>query len=840
MPQKPGHIIRAVPLWALVAVAMAVFRVVVALMLYVSGFAVPVGHPVAPLGVYAALSAAFTIAGLALVLSQRQDHRAEWLGALLTMIGCPLVRPLIGGDGATPLALLEAFHPEVFTPACAWGFAASFPIDLKDRPARIVRGVASACVAVGAALVVLGLVTVAGPDSLRPIANALHRVPRNRVSPVWLLQMGLSAPTLLVLLWRTATAPPHARSSARLFIGALSLGLAPITLELLAEGIWPAYGIAMHQPSTEPWITGLVFLGLGTLPFTMGYAVLFDRVVETRIALHAAAQYLLARYIVGLSTLIPFGGLVFYLIRHREDSLSSLFSGGERPSILLGSAVAGALAMRFRPRLVHALDRRYHREPYDGSRVLGQLTGAGGPTTAVELGARVRREISHAFHAPVEVFLLQDDPTLLQASGSDLPPIPIFSALLRLGETGAPTLDLLTDGGRELVAALPPDECRWLFQNDVRLVTCVRSRALGPVGLIGAGPKLSGLSYSQDDREFLTAVGSAVGLTFDSLRLRRSHVPAAAEPAARECEGCGSVYPPEAGRCRCGRPLSDGTVPYVLRGVFRFERRVGSGGFGIVYRAVDLGLGRTVAVKVISSARPEHVEALVREARRMAAVSHRHLAVIHGVERWRQTPLLVQEYLDGGTLAQRMLAGPLKRRDVAELGTVLADVLERLHRDGIVHCDVKPSNIGYAQDDAIKLFDFSVARHVAPAFADGGTAATPSGGGPLDSVGALAGTPFYMSPEAIRGVAPEPGFDWWGLSVVLFEALAGRRPFDGADTPDLLASILFRQARSLHEFRPDLPGEIDHFFARAFDRAPAKRPVDGAPFRAALQCLRES
>ena len=515
----------------------------------------------APLWVYATLSTTFTFAGLALVVSHRRDHRAEWLGALLTMVGCPLVRPLIAGAGAQPLAWLEAFHPEIFTPACAWAFAGCFPTDLTGRAARIVRGIVSACVAIGCALVVVSLMSVWGPDAIRRAAIALNHVPRDRVSPMWLLQIGLSAPTLVVLLWRSATAPPHARARATLFIGALCLGLGPITLELLAEGIWPAYGRAMHTPATEPWISALVFAGMGTLPFTMGYAVLFDRVVETRIALEAAAQYLLARYIVGLSALIPFGGLFLFLVRRREDSLTLLFSGSERPAVLLAWTIAGLLAVRFRPRLVRTLDRRYHREPYDGSRVLGQLTGPGSPSTIDELGVRLRAEIAQAFHARVDVFLLDDASTALQSVGSALPAISTFSSLLRLGESGHATVDLREGPGRNLLASLDADERLWLENGDIRLLACVRSRALGSVGLIGAGPKLSGVPYTLADREFLSAVASTVGLAFDSLRLRVSHVSPAAEPAARECDGCGSVYASDMGRCRCGRALSDGFVP---------------------------------------------------------------------------------------------------------------------------------------------------------------------------------------------------------------------------------------------------------------------------------------
>jgi hypothetical protein len=810
----------------------------VALMLYVSGVAVPLVHPVAPLWVYATLSSIFTFAGLALVVSHRRDHRAEWLGALFTMIGCPLVRPLIAGGGAAPLEWLESFHPEVFTPACAWGFAAAFPLDLRGRAARVVRGITFACAMIAAALVGVSLMSAWDTGPLQAVAVTLNRVPRDRVSPIWLLQAGLAAPALVVLLWRALRAPAEARRRVALFVAAFCGGLGPITLELLAEGIWPEYAIAIHQPSSEPWITAVLFVGLGTLPFSMGYAVLFDRVVETHIALQAAAQYLLARYIVGLLTLIPFGGLFLYLVRHREDSLTSLFSGAQRPTILLVSALAGIAAVYGRPLVIRMLDRRYYREPYDGRRMLGELTGTRGPTSLTELGHRVHQEITNAFHARITVFLMQDDLAAMQPVGSALPPIPAFSPLLRFDDGGGTTVDIATDTGRRLLASLDERERRWLVDEDVRMIAAARSRVLGTVGLIAAGPKQSGLAYTADDGEFLSAIAAAVGLTFDSLRLTRAHVEPAIEPVARECEGCGSVYGPETASCRCGRPLREGTAPYVLRGVFRFERRIGSGGVGVVYRAVDLSLGRTVAIKVLSATRPDQVETLMREARDMAGMSHEHLAVIHAVERWGQTPLLVQEYLEGGTLAQRLATAALPPAAVAELGEVLCDVLERVHEEGIVHCDVKPSNIGYTRDGVLKLFDFSLARRLPVIPDDDATGEAGDGKVLVDSGGVCAGTPYYMSPEAIHGAPPVPAFDWWSLAVVLFEALTGRRPFDGPDTPGVLASILFQPVPRLRTFRPELPDEIGDFFFRVFDRTQNKRMSTAKEFLPLLTMLK--
>jgi hypothetical protein len=825
-----------VPVWALLVVALAVFRVAAALMLYLAGWAAPLSRPLAPLWVYASLSTAFVVIGLALVVSQRRDSRAAALGALLVLVGCPLVRPLIAGEGHGAVEWLEFLRPEAFTPAVAWLFASSFPKPLHGRAAAAVNGIIAACVAAGVGLFLLSLAAVAGPAGPKRLATSLIDVPPDRGSPMWLFIVALGGTSLAVLAVRSFRAEQAQRRSGRLFIAALCAGLSPITVVVLAEGIWPALGDWIHRPPVESWVTAALFAALATLPFTTAYAVLFDRVVDVRIVLHAAAQYVLARYVLALLTLVPFGGLLLYLLRHREQSLASLLTEGERPIILLASGLMGVMTMQLRPRLVRALDRRYHRLPYDGGRVLARLTHLPDAVTSAELAERVQQEIRHALHAPVDVFLLDEGTDVLRSTSNELPVIGRLSPLVRAARDAA-TIDLDSAAGKSLLSSLPRHETEWLSLRDIRLLTAIHSPAMGPVGLLAAGPKASGLSYSTEDRVLISAAAAAVGLATDSLRLRHAHG-APAQPAARECEACGTVYPPDARMC-CDRRLIEAGVPYVLRGVFRLERRVGSGGCGIVYRAADLALGRTVAIKLVSRA-TANVEELIREARHMARLSDPHLAAIHGVERWRDNPLLVQEFLDGGTLSQRLLAGSLSNAEVAELGRVLAGVLDKLHAQGVVHCDVKPSNVGFAGDGAVKLFDFSLARHLPRGMSEHERVASDDERGGTrghDSLVQLAGTPAYMCPEAIRGRPPHPMFDWWGLSVVLYEALARRRPFEGEDTAGILSAVLLRKAPSLREYRPELPIEVIEFFDAAFDPEAAGRPQRGAAFDQMLHRL---
>ena len=336
------------------------------------------------------------------------------------------------------------------------------------------------------------------------------------------------------------------------------------------------------------------------------------------------------------------------------------------------------------------------------------------------------------------------------------------------------------------------------------------------------------MSYTSHDRRFLATVASAAGLAFDRLQRRAPAVAAPSELPGRECERCFSIYAAEARRCLCGAPLVEAPVPHVLRGVFRFEQRVAAGSVGVVYRAVDLALGRNVAIKTLPGVTGERMAALVQEARAMARVTHGNLAAVHGVETWRDVSCLVQEYLEKGTLARRLHSARLPVTEAIDLGIILADLLEQLHRYDLIHCDIKPTNIGYTAEGIVKLFDFGLARRVEAEDATSAGSRT------------FAGTPFYMSPEAIRGERSAAGFDLWALSVVLYEAIAGRRPFDGATTSDVLAAILRGGPERVSAIAPDLPGEVSAFFEVALNRDRAARPGTAGELGRALSDLRRS
>lgn len=226
---------------------------------------------------------------------------------------------------------------------------------------------------------------------------------------------------------------------------------------------------------------------------------------------------------------------------------------------------------------------------------------------------------------------------------------------------------------------------------------------------------------------------------------------------------------------------------------YRVEALIGVGGMGRVYRGVDTVLGREVALKVVAGDDEGdlHLSARFRrEARILASLNHPNVGAIYGFERWEGRLVLVLEYVEGPTLAERLEEGPLDVREAVGIATQVAAALEAAHERGIVHRDLKPGNIVLATGGVAKVLDFGIAKPLGEPPGLEGEDGSAEESSARTAAGRVLGTPAYMSPEQIRGRPVDTRADLWAFGVILFEMLAGAGPFDGEDEALRMARIL--------------------------------------------------
>jgi len=259
---------------------------------------------------------------------------------------------------------------------------------------------------------------------------------------------------------------------------------------------------------------------------------------------------------------------------------------------------------------------------------------------------------------------------------------------------------------------------------------------------------------------------------------------------------------------------------------FLIERRIGSGGFGVVYEAWDGRLERPVAVKAIDS-RTAAEGRVLREAQAAARLNHPGIVTLYEIGEDGDNAILVTELVDGTTLARRAVDGSMSDREIGEIGADLCEALDHAHSHGVVHRDIKPENILVTEngEPRAKLMDFGVAR-----LADAAALTAPG-----DVVGTLA----YMAPEQAEGRAAGPEADVYSLALTLFECWSGENP-NRRTNPAATARAIGSRPRRLGRLRPDLPRELCEGVDACLNRRPSRRAgLDelGSAIEAALDML---
>ena len=254
---------------------------------------------------------------------------------------------------------------------------------------------------------------------------------------------------------------------------------------------------------------------------------------------------------------------------------------------------------------------------------------------------------------------------------------------------------------------------------------------------------------------------------------------------------------------------------------YRITEKLGEGGMGVVYKAEDSSLERTVALKFLSPHMlgDENDRArFVHEAKAAASLNHPNICTVHAIDEIDGDIFIAMELVDGENLRTRLRAGPLEVDDALSIASQIAEGLSAAHRKGIVHRDIKPANIVVTPDGLVKIMDFGLARR--------------PGGAQLTRAGTTMGTVAYMSPEQARGDAVDHRTDLWSLGVVLYEMVVGQRPFRGDHDQAVIYSILNDEPESASQSRPGVPATLDSVIHSllskdAVDRCPSAAQAGG-------------
>src|SRR6202049_1880957 len=266
-------------------------------------------------------------------------------------------------------------------------------------------------------------------------------------------------------------------------------------------------------------------------------------------------------------------------------------------------------------------------------------------------------------------------------------------------------------------------------------------------------------------------------------------------------------------------------LPGLRLGPYEVLSAIGAGGMGEVYRAKNTRLDRTVAIKVL----PAHLadsselrERFEREARTIASLNHPHICTLHDIGHQDGTDYLVMEYVEGETLEQRLRKGPLPLEQALQYAIEIADALDKAHRKGVTHRDLKPGNIMLTKSGT-KLLDFGLAKltqEVAPAANP--LSQLPTATHAITAQGTILGTLQYMAPEQLEGREVDARTDIFAFGVVVYEMATGKRAFEGKSQASVIAKILEIDPPPISSLQPMTPPALD----RVVKRCLAKEPDD--------------
>ena len=249
--------------------------------------------------------------------------------------------------------------------------------------------------------------------------------------------------------------------------------------------------------------------------------------------------------------------------------------------------------------------------------------------------------------------------------------------------------------------------------------------------------------------------------------------------------------------------------PGTTLGPYEIQAPLGAGGMGEVYKARDTRLDRTVAIKVLLAHvadDPDRRQRFEREAKTISSLNHPHICTLYDIGQQDGIDYLVMEYLEGETLAQRLTKGALPLDQALRYAIEIADALDKAHRKGITHRDLKPGNVMITKAGT-KLLDFGLAKLKQPAAGPGGMTAVPTLSAGLTMQGTILGTLQYMAPEQLEGTEADARTDIFAFGAVVYEMATGRKAFEGKSQASLIHAIMGADPPAIASLQPMSPPE---------------------------------
>ncbi len=576
--------------------------------------------------------------------------------------------------------------------------------------------------------------------------------------------------------------------------------------------------------NSPPYILLTILCFLGTaFPVSVAYAILRHRLFDIRVLIRQGVRCAVARN--ALLSLVPIVAIVLAadLLLHRSQPLAEILSGrGVLYAVLAGG---GLLLHLYRKSWLNALDRHFFREHYNAQQVLRNVIEAVRAAGNFEkVAPRVAQQVESALHPEFAAIWMRrpGESAFSIVNGGDcrVAPIAAGGRLMALVRTMAKPVEIPPDETGWPWRQLPREESDFLRKSRIEWLFPICIGEGNAEALLALGPKRSESPYAQEDQDLLQGITSSLALL-----LERKPSVVSDSGGLKECPECGTCYDSDSDSCKKeGAALTPILYPRLLARRYRFERRLGRGGMGVVYESFDTELDRHVAIKLVHPALTLSSEAAARfrqEAKVAASLTHPNVVTIYdfGVAEDGRA-YLVMELLQGSTLRQELKR--VHRLPASRACAILSGVcaaVERAHQRKLLHRDLKPENIFLADTERMvtpKILDFGVVKLLAPSEEE--TA------GDQTEPGRLVGTLKYMSPEELQGEKPDESWDLWALGVVAYEMLTGAHPFTGTTSGEIRRAIIDGRMTPLHIHLPEAPQSLRIFFEKALAADPAERP----------------